>query len=92
MSKIADLSHHQGDIDWSKASKELSLAILRVQDGSRVRDRQYKNYAAGAKKYGVPFGNYAFVALFLLAMPKEKRKIFGKGATKKRYSGWLMWK
>ncbi|WP_338749116.1 GH25 family lysozyme [Bacillus sp. FJAT-52991] len=60
MSKIADLSHHQGVIDWSKASKELDLAILRVQDGSRVVDRQYKSYVAAAKEYGVPFGNYAF--------------------------------
>ncbi|MGM7634146.1 glycoside hydrolase family 25 protein [Bacillus sp. Hm123] len=60
MSKIADLSHHQGVIDWNKASKELSLAILRVQDGSRVVDRQYQNYVAGAKKHGVKFGNYAF--------------------------------
>ncbi|GIN96132.1 hypothetical protein J6TS1_20020 [Siminovitchia terrae] len=60
MSKIADLSHHQGTIDWSKARQELTFAILRVQDGSRVIDRQYKNYVAGAKQYGVPFGNYAF--------------------------------
>lgn len=60
MGKIADLSHHQGVIDWGQASQELDLAILRVQDGSRVEDRQYNNYVAGAKKHGVPFGNYAF--------------------------------
>ncbi|GIN93305.1 hypothetical protein J22TS1_43560 [Siminovitchia terrae] len=60
MSKIADLSHHQGTINWANASQELTFAILRVQDGSTVIDRQYKNYVAGAKQYGVPFGNYAF--------------------------------
>ncbi|MEK4029354.1 glycoside hydrolase family 25 protein [Pseudobacillus sp. FSL P4-0506] len=76
MSKIADLSHHQGDIDWSKASKELSLAILRVQDGSRVRDRQYKNYAAGAKKYGVPFGNYAFCRFVSISDAKREAQDF----------------
>lgn len=25
MGKIMDISHHQGDIDWSKASKEVDL-------------------------------------------------------------------
>ncbi|OCA87274.1 glycoside hydrolase family 25 protein [Pseudobacillus wudalianchiensis] len=76
MSKIADLSHHQGFIDWGKASKELSLAILRVQDGSRVRDRQYKSYVEGAKKYGVPFGNYAFCRFVSIDDAKKEARDF----------------
>ena len=34
MKKIADLSHHNGSINWA-ASKELELAIIRVQYGSK---------------------------------------------------------
>lgn len=76
MSKIADLSHHQGVIDWSKTSKELSLAILRVQDGTRVQDRQYKSYVAGAKKYGVPFGNYAFCRFVSISDARREAQDF----------------
>ena len=60
MGKIADFSHHQGNVDWSKASKELDLAIIRVQYGSTTIDREYKKYVAECKKYNVPFGHYAY--------------------------------
>ncbi|RST59722.1 LysM peptidoglycan-binding domain-containing protein [Siminovitchia terrae] len=80
MSKIADLSHHQGNINWANASKELDFAILRVQDGSRVIDRQYKNYVAGAKQYGVPFGNYAFTRFVSIADARvEARDFWNRG-------------
>lgn len=57
---IIDVSHHQGNIDWSKASKVVDLAIIRTQYGSQLEDRQHKTYSAGAKKYGVPFGVYSY--------------------------------
>ncbi|RVT57415.1 LysM peptidoglycan-binding domain-containing protein [Niallia taxi] len=60
MGKIVDISHWQGTIDWAEFAKEVDLVIIRVQDGSTGEDREYKNYVAGAKKYGVPFGHYAF--------------------------------
>jgi GH25 family lysozyme M1 (1,4-beta-N-acetylmuramidase) len=60
MGKIADISKWQGTIDWSKASKELDLAIIRVQYGSSTIDSKYKEYVSGAKKYNVPFGHYAY--------------------------------
>ncbi|HDR6847651.1 TPA: glycoside hydrolase family 25 protein [Bacillus thuringiensis] len=59
MGVIADLSHHE-IVNWSRASKQLDFAILRVQDGSRVIDREYQKNVTGCKAYGVPFGNYAF--------------------------------
>ncbi|MFO6714234.1 GH25 family lysozyme, partial [Bacillus cereus] len=59
MTVIADLSHHE-TVDWSVTGKVLDFAILRVQDGSRVVDREYKKNVTGCKAYGVPFGNYAF--------------------------------
>jgi phage minor structural protein len=60
LGKIADISKWQGSIDWSKASKDLDLAIIRVQYGSLTIDSKYKEYVAGAKQYKVPFGHYAY--------------------------------
>lgn len=57
---IADISKWQGNIDWAKASKKLDLAIIRTQHGSTDEDTYHKINEAGAKKYGVPFGVYAF--------------------------------
>lgn len=62
MGKIIDISHHQpsAQIDWAKAAKEVDLVIIRVQYGSALIDREYKNHVANAKKYGIPFGHYAY--------------------------------
>lgn len=76
MGKIADLSYHQGNIDFSKASKELDLAILRVQDGSSFTDPKYKTYVADCKKYGVPFGSYAFTRFVSVADAKKEAQDF----------------
>ncbi|RIJ63090.1 N-acetylmuramoyl-L-alanine amidase [Rummeliibacillus sp. TYF005] len=57
---IADISYYQKDIDWSKASKVLDLVIIRTQYGSTFEDPKHATYEAGAKKYGVPFGVYAY--------------------------------
>lgn len=59
MGKIGDFSHHN-DIDFSKAKDELDLAIIRVQYGSTTIDRKYKQFVADCKKYGIPFGHYAY--------------------------------
>lgn len=76
MGKIVDISHWQGKIDWAKFSKEVDLVIIRVQDGSSVIDREYKNYIAGAKKYGVPFGHYAFCRFVSVADAKKEAQDF----------------
>ncbi|WP_257153349.1 GH25 family lysozyme, partial [Bacillus pseudomycoides] len=60
MKNIADISHHNGSINWAEASKELDLAIIRVQYGSNKIDTRYKEYVQGCKAYGVPFGHYAY--------------------------------
>ncbi|MEZ2715439.1 LysM peptidoglycan-binding domain-containing protein [Niallia circulans] len=62
LGKIIDISHHQpsAQIDWAKAAKEVDLVIIRVQYGSALIDREYKNHVANAKKYGIPFGHYAY--------------------------------
>lgn len=61
MGKIIDISHHQGDIDWSKASKEIDLAIIRTQYGTSTIDRKYVRNITECKKYKVPFGVYIYV-------------------------------
>ncbi|MFJ8262413.1 DUF5776 domain-containing protein [Rummeliibacillus sp. NPDC094406] len=57
---IADISKWQGNIDWAKASKKLDLVIIRTQHGSTDEDTLHKKNEEGAKKYGVPFGVYAY--------------------------------
>lgn len=61
MSKIIDISHHQGDIDWLRASKEVALAIIRTQYGTSTIDRKYIRNIEECKKYKVPFGVYIYV-------------------------------
>lgn len=60
LGKIVDFSHHQGNVNWKKAATELDLAIIRVQYGSNTVDRKYKEYVAGCKTHGIPFGHYAY--------------------------------
>ena len=60
MKKIADISYHNGNINWAEASNDLELAIIRVQYGSNKVDSKYKEYVQGCKAYGVPFGHYAY--------------------------------
>ncbi|MTV81650.1 GH25 family lysozyme [Secundilactobacillus folii] len=63
--KIADVSQYQGNINWSKASKSLKFAIIRVKHGNpgdsdyRIDTKRDTN-ANGAHKYGVPFGQYDY--------------------------------
>ncbi|MED4883932.1 GH25 family lysozyme [Bacillus smithii] len=62
MGKIVDLSHHQpsNKINWSLAAKDIDLAIIRVQYGSKTEDKEHKNHVANCKKYNIPFGHYAY--------------------------------
>ena len=61
-SLIMDISQWQrsSDIDWASASQDLAFVIIRVQYGSRTIDSEYKKHVANCKKYGIPFGHYAF--------------------------------
>ncbi|WP_050613325.1 GH25 family lysozyme [Bacillus testis] len=80
--KIADVSHHQGVIDWEKASKDLSLVIIRTKYGSNTTDRQYKNNIAGAEKYGVPYGLYHYAQFVNEKDAIQEARDFLKTATK----------
>lgn len=60
MGKIIDISHHQGTINFDKLKANADLAIIRVQYGSSAIDTRYKEYVAGCKRVGIPFGHYAY--------------------------------
>ena len=57
MGKIADISHYQGEIDWTKARTELDFAIFRTSVGSNP-DKRYLSYTAECE---VPYGAYHYV-------------------------------
>lgn len=79
---IVDISHHQGNIDWAKASKVIDLAIIRTQYGSVLEDRWHKSYEASAKKYNVPFGVYAYHLATDTADAKVEARDFYNRASK----------
>lgn len=81
--KIADISQYQGNINWSKASKDLKYAIIRVQHGSKgdkgyMVDSARNTNANGAYKYGVPFGQYMFAQFTSVKDAQQEAKDFYK--------------
>jgi GH25 family lysozyme M1 (1,4-beta-N-acetylmuramidase) len=60
MAYIADLSKWQGNIDFGKLKSQVDFVILRVQAGYSTHDLKYKEYVAGCKANGIPFGTYAY--------------------------------
>lgn len=80
--KIADLSYHQGNINFALAKEELDLAIIRVQYGTGFADPKYKEYVAECKKHGIPFGHYAYALYKDVAGAIEEAKFFLQRADK----------
>lgn len=72
MGRFVDISEFQGDIDWAKASKEISHAYIRIglrgslkktapQDYGKIRfDKKWKRNLTAVQKYGIPFAPYYF--------------------------------
>ncbi|WP_203640224.1 GH25 family lysozyme [Levilactobacillus andaensis] len=81
--KVADISQYQGNINWSKASKDLKYAIIRVQHGSigdpgYIVDTKSNVNANGAYKNGVPFGQYMFAEFTSVKDAQQEAKDFYK--------------
>ena len=60
-----DVSSHNGKINWSKVSKNVDFAFIRVGcrgygDGDIFLDKKAKYNMKEAQKYGVPFGVYIY--------------------------------
>lgn len=59
-----DLSHHQGEIDWSKtASAGLAFAYIKASEGGDYRDRSFQANWRGAQAAGLAPGAYHFFTL-----------------------------
>lgn len=60
---IIDISHHQepSKMNYDKLAKQVKLAIIRTQYGSRVVDRHYKTHHMEFQKRGIPTSCYAWV-------------------------------
>jgi GH25 family lysozyme M1 (1,4-beta-N-acetylmuramidase) len=80
MGKIVDISKWQGSIDFKKFATEADLAIVRVQYGSGTEDFKHKEYEAGLKANGVPFGAYAYARFVSVNDAKVEAQDFLKRA------------
>ena len=55
-----DVSFYQGEIDWYDVSNEVTFAIIRIGQGTRIIDEQFENNYKGAKDAGVQLGAYLY--------------------------------
>lgn len=78
--KIADLSHYQGKIDWSKAAVELAFCILRASVGVNT-DKKYAEYVQGCKENGIPFHAYHYLKATTTEEAVEEAQHFYKAAS-----------
>ncbi|PWG00155.1 GH25 family lysozyme [Levilactobacillus bambusae] len=85
--KSADVSEFQGDIDWSKAAKDLDFVITRVQAGNPGDDDYHfdtksSQNATGAKANNLPFGQYEYSEFTSVEDAKTEAKSFYKNSDK----------
>ena len=71
-----DVSVHNGNVDWSKVSKEVDFAFIRVGyrgygSGKLNLDQKARYNMSQAQKYGVPFGVYMYSQAIT---PREARQ------------------
>lgn len=78
MGKIADISHYQGNIDWSKARKELDFVIFRASVGNNA-DKKYPEYTA---ECGLPYGAYHYVKAGTAEDARKEARYFVECANK----------
>ena len=64
---IVDISHYQGEINWSDARKNIDFCIFRASIGFDIDNK----YFSHTKQCGVPFGAYHYVKA---GTPEEARK------------------
>lgn len=69
---IADISHHDGDIDWDVARTELDMVIFRSSIGLKP-DTRYAEYANAC---GIPFGVYHYIKAGNASEAKKEARYF----------------
>lgn len=80
MGKILDISKWQPTVNYKALATECDLAILRVQDGSRVIDQIYTKHATGCENNNIPYGVYAFCRFTSVEDAKVEARDFYKRA------------
>lgn len=59
-----DVSHHQGEIDWSKVKEwegnQIKFVYVKATEGSTYIDPMYDTNFEGAKEQGIPVGSYHY--------------------------------
>lgn len=75
--KIADISHHQGTIDWLKANQELELAIFRSSVGSSLDNK----YTYNTQNCIAPYGAYHYFKAGTADEAKTEAAFFYKVAS-----------
>ena len=76
--KICDIRHWQGEIDWEKARKELSLAIFRATK-DKIEDPMYLRYTS---ECDIPYGAYCYLQASNAAEAREEARVFVEVANK----------
>lgn len=76
--KIADISHYDGTIDWAKARTELAYVIFRASIGKK-KDTRYLDNAGNC---GLPFGVYHYVKAGTAEEAKAEARWFVECANK----------
>lgn len=55
-----DISHHQGDINFSKLKGNIDFAMVRTSYGAFYKDNKYDRNIKGLESINVPYGLYHF--------------------------------
>ena len=58
-----DVSHHQGDIDWSLVGtdKNIQFVYIKATEGATHKDKRYSKNIQGAKSNGLLVGSYHYL-------------------------------
>lgn len=57
----ADISHHNGNLDWDALSKAgISFVYIKISEGVNTPDKMAKVHAANAQRLGIKIGYYHF--------------------------------
>lgn len=57
-----DVSHHQGEIDWSVVAKEnnISFVYIKASEGATLQDSKHHYNTTQAQEVGLPVGSYHY--------------------------------
>ncbi len=81
---FADISEHNGRIDFSKFKSTVQGAILRIGWGYFTEDKMFSNYLSNVKRNNIPYGVYHYS--YALNEAEAIKEADGVIATLKKYN------